>query len=274
MSRDRAAIVGAGIAGLAAAEALSGTYDVVVYDRLPVPGGVLRFDHPAVTGLERRCRAAGVSWKLGTTAVRWDGSRLMGVGPGGICWDDAALLVYAGGCRPATLAELGVTGPRLAGVYPAPVAIHLAEAKVILGRRVAIIGSGHWARASREAISGHDCSVTVVTEPEPACGASAARFSGDRVLDGWRPVAVQGVGRVDALTLDRAGQRYRISCDAVILAGSQRPLRNVDGAVTEPAPMVAFVQPLGEHTTHADVAQQVREALPELIRQTSGRSEA
>src|SRR5690348_4163708 len=121
MSANRALVVGAGIAGLAAAEKLAGVYDVVVYDRLPMPGGVLGFDHRSVRALERMCTDARVRLKLGTTAVRWNGSQLLGVGPAGVGWEDAALLVYAGGTRPATLAELGVTGPRLAGVYPAPV---------------------------------------------------------------------------------------------------------------------------------------------------------
>ena len=120
-------VVGAGVAGLAAAEKLAHRSEVVVLDRLPVPGGVLPYDHPGVLKLAGACTAAGVRWLLGTTAVRWEQGRLLAVGPQGVEWLDASHLVFAGGSRPATMAELPVAGPRLAGVLPAPVAIHLAE---------------------------------------------------------------------------------------------------------------------------------------------------
>ncbi len=132
MSRNHIAVVGAGIAGMAARA------EVTVLDRLPMSGGVLPYDLPAVRELTARCRSAGVQWLLGTTAVRWDSGRLLTVGPSGIRWLDAAHLVFAGGARPATAAELMLAGPRLAGVLPAPVAIHLAEAKVTIGRQVVI----------------------------------------------------------------------------------------------------------------------------------------
>ncbi len=246
-------MVGAGVAGLAAAGELASRADVVVLDRLPVPGGVLPFDLPAVRALADRCRAAGVRWLLGTTAVRWDPGRLLTVGPQGIQWLDAVHLVFAGGCRPATAAEVPVAGPRLAGVLPAPVAIHLAEAGVTLGRRVVIVGAGDWARAARDAISGqrsHIVQITVVA-PDPA---GAIPFQRDAMISGWTPVAVSGRGRVSAVTLERAGQRLVLDCDAVILAASARPLRNVDGAIFEPAPGVTYVQPAAETSRWDEVA--------------------
>jgi NADPH-dependent 2,4-dienoyl-CoA reductase/sulfur reductase-like enzyme len=260
VSADQVAVVGAGVAGLAAAEVLAHRADVVVLDRLPVPGGVLPFDAPAVRSLEQRCRSAGVRWLLGATAVRWEEGRLLTVGPGGIEWLDADHLVFAGGCRPATAAELPVAGPRLAGVLPAPVAIHLAEAKVTLGRQVVIVGAGHWAHAAREAIAGQRSHVTVV-EPDQAVGpdrADGAGFGPDALISGWTPVSVSGRGRVSALTLERAGQQHVLDCDAVILAGSARPLRNVDGAVFEPAPGVTFVQPAAETAGWEEVASAAR----------------
>lgn len=243
-------MVGAGVAGLAAAEKLAARADVVVLDRLPVPGGVLPFDLPAVRTLADRCRSAGVRWLLGTTAVRWDQGRLLAVGPEGVQWLDAAHLVFAGGCRPATAAELPVAGPRLAGVLPAPVAMHLAEAKVTLGRRVVIVGAGDWARAAREAIAGQRSQVTVIAGKS----ADAVSFPHDAVISGWTPVAVSGRGRVSALTLERAGQQHVLDCDAVILAASPRPLRNVDGAVFAPAPGVTFAQPVAETGSWEQVA--------------------
>jgi len=260
VSRDQVAVVGAGVAGLAAAEELAARADVVVLDRLPVPGGVLPFDLPAVRTLAERCDSAGVRWLLGTTAVRWEQGRLLAVGPQGIQWLDAAHLVFAGGCRPATAAELPVAGPRLAGVLPAPVAIHLAEAKVTLGRRVVIVGAGDWARAAREAIAGQRSQVTVVAG-EPA---AAVSFRHDALISGWTPVAVAGRGRVSTLTLERAGQQYVLDCDAVILAASQRPLRNVDGAIFEPAPGVTYVQPAAETGTWEQVASAARDMVRQV----------
>jgi pyruvate/2-oxoglutarate dehydrogenase complex dihydrolipoamide dehydrogenase (E3) component len=242
VSPSHIAVVGAGVAGLAAAAELAGRTNVTVLDRLPVAGGVLAYDLPMVRELTARCRSAGVQWLLGTTAVRWDDGRLLTVGPSGIRWLDAAHLVFAGGCRPATSAELPLAGPRLAGVLPAPVAIHLAEAKVTVGRRVIIIGTGNWARAAGDAIA-HQCSRVTVIAAEDGQHVS---FPHDALISGWAPVAVAGSGRVSALTLQRAGQRHVLDCDAVILASSPRPLRNVDGAIGESAHAVTFVQPVAD----------------------------
>jgi NADPH-dependent 2,4-dienoyl-CoA reductase/sulfur reductase-like enzyme len=260
VSRDQVAVVGAGVAGLASAEELARQRDVVVLDRLPVPGGVLSYDHPGVTTLQDRCTAAGVRWLLGTTAVRWTEGRLLAVGPQGVEWLDARHLVFAGGSRPATMAELPVAGPRLAGVLPAPVAIHLAEAKVTLGRRVVILGSGAWAEAAHEAIAGQRSHITVVTR-DPADGVT---FRHDAFISGWTPVAVAGRGRVSALTLERAGQQLVLDCDAVILAASPRPLRNVDGAIFEPAAGVTYVQPAADAGTWEQAASAARDMVSQV----------
>lgn len=254
------AVVGAGIAGLAAAGQLAASASVTVLDRLPVPGGVLPFDTPAVRRLENLCRSAGVRWLLGTTALRWEPGRLLAAGPGGISWVEASHLVFAGGHRPATAAELPIAGPRLAGVLPAPVAIHLAEAKVVLGRHVVIVGTGDWADAARHAISGQRSEVTVVAR-QPVPGPA---FPYDKLISGWTPAFVSGTGRVSALTLKRAGQQYTINCDAVILADSVRPLRNVEGAITGPAPGVTFVQPTAEASSIDGVAEFARRAVADL----------
>jgi D-hydroxyproline dehydrogenase subunit alpha len=261
VSRNQVAVIGAGIAGMAAAAELAGSAEVTMLDRLPVPGGVLPYDLPAVRELAARCRSAGVRWLLGTTAVRWDNGRLLTVGPSGIRWLDAAHLVFAGGCRPATAAELMLAGPRLAGVLPAPVATHLTEAKVTLGRRVVIIGTGDWARAARDAVARQRSRVTVIA---PQAGQQVS-FPHDALISGWAPVAVAGSGRVSTLTLERAGQRHVLDCDAVILAASPRPLRNVDGAIGEPAPAVTFVQHAADEGSWEQVAAASRSAVARLL---------
>ena len=78
-------------------------------------------------------------------------------------------------------------------------------------------------------------------------------------------VAVAGSGRVSTLTLQRAGQRHVLGCDAVILAGSPRPLRNVDGAIGEPASAVTFIQPAADEGSWQHVAAASRTAAAGLL---------
>ena len=47
--------------------------------------------------------------------------------------------------RPATVADLGITGDRPAGVVAATVAEHLLDTGVALWRTVVIVGEGPWA---------------------------------------------------------------------------------------------------------------------------------
>ena len=260
MSRDRVAVVGAGVAGLAAAAELAGRARVTVLDRLPVPGGVLPFDFPAIRHLEQQCQWAGVQWLLGTTALRWQQGRLLAAGPRGVQWLETDQLVFAGGCRPATAAEIPIAGRRLAGVLAAPVAIHLAEAKVTLGRHVVIIGAGDWAEAARHAIARQRSEVTVIAGPSD----SVPSFQHDGLISGWTPVGVSGTGRVSGLMLERAGQQYNIACDAVILAGSVRPLRNVDGAIHDPTEHVTFIQLAAEVSSQEEVVSYARAAAADL----------
>ena len=89
-------------------------------------------------------------------------------GPGGIRWTPADHLVYAGGVRPATAAEVGLGGSRLAGVLSATVAVHLAEAEVMIGRRVVIVGGGNWAERATEELSHGGCEITHVVPPGEA----------------------------------------------------------------------------------------------------------
>jgi D-hydroxyproline dehydrogenase subunit alpha len=270
MSRNHIAVVGAGIAGMAAAAELAGRTEVTVLDRLPVPGGVLPYDLPPVRELRDRCDSEGVGWLLGTTAVRWEHGRLLTVGPSGIRWLDAAHLVFAGGCRPATAAELTLAGPRLAGVLPAPVAVHLAEAKVTIGRQVVIIGTGDWARVARDAIAHQRSQVTLIATK----AGGQASFPHDALISGWSPFAVAGDGRVSTLTLERAGQRHVLDCDAVILASSARPLRNVDGAITDPADAVTFVQSAADQGSWEQVAAASRTAVARLLSHQRTEAEA
>jgi hypothetical protein len=102
----------------------------------------------------------------------------------------------------------------------------------------------------------------------------ADRFPGDALITGWEPESVSGRGRVAALTVQRADQRYTLDCDAVILAAGARPLRNIDGAVTAPADGVTFVQPAADTGSWERVAAAARAAAARLAAESEPASPA
>lgn len=233
----RTAVVGAGVSGLAAALELARRSEVTLIDRLPTTGGMSGWAHPEVRRLSEACRAAGVVEILGATALRWDGQRLLVARPGGIHWLAIDHVVYAGGWRPATQAEIGLVGSRPAGLLPATVAIHLLEAGTRLGRRPVLVGTTHWAATVARHIHRSGLRVTVVTAGEGPRPAYA-----DAWWPGWEAISIAGTDRVERLDLRRLGQTVALPCDAVILAADPRPLRNVDGAV-HGGTNVTYVQP-------------------------------
>jgi len=239
---ERVVVVGAGLAGLTAATVLAQRGEqVTLVERLPSVGGVWGFDGPAIVSAEADCRRTGVVFHLGCSALRWTGERLLIVGPGDVQWLEADRLVFAGGSRPPTAAELGIAGGRLAGVFAATVAHHLLDAGVVLGRKPVIVGSPADAAIvlSHLAEHGH---VTIV-------GGERSDRSGSihDTVDWWpgyRPLRLHGTDRVDLLDVSDGVAHSRLYCDAVILAGPALPLRNIDGAVRDDSVGVTFVQPL------------------------------
>ena len=251
---ERVAVVGAGIAGLAAAAELAESRAVTLVDRLPAVGGECGFDHPVVRSLEAASRERGASFLLGTTALRWSGGRLLVAAPGSIRWLDADRLVFAGGCRPGTAAELRLAGSRLAGVASATVAIHLLDAGVQLGRNPILLGETDFAAEVAGRLRRMGTPVRVV-----ALEAAATPAYADEWWPGWRGSRVRGIGRVAELEIARGDRREWLACDAVILADGIRPLRNIDGAVAELDP-VTFIQLAGRHVTVEEVVAFARAA--------------
>lgn len=237
------AVVGAGLTGLACAAELAVDGRIEVLDRIPVTGGVHGWDAPETRDLTARATRAGVVLHLGVTAIRWEDGVLVGVGPEGVARCRADALVVAGGCRPLTRPELGLAGSRPAGVVAAPVACHLAENGLPVGRRACVVGGGDWAhRAAHELLAaGSD---VIVVAPD---GVLRAMPEAAEVRAGLVPVGIEGGARVTALLVD---EDDRIACDAIVLAHGLAPLRNVDGAVWE-APGVVFAQALADPMTTA-----------------------
>lgn len=256
-------VAGAGIAGLAVATHLANAgYRVTVLDRVPVTGGVLGYRQPLVRALTERATRAGVTFTLGTTALRWGDSRLLAAGPAGISWTPAARVVVATGHRPRTLAEMRVAGPRLSGVLPVTAAVHLLEAGVQLGRRIAVIGDGWWSR--RLAAHALPRATVIGIAPEPHAPLEFAT----EAWPGWRADRLWGTDRVTGVVVKRKDVTELVPCDAVVTAQANVPYRNIDGALTPDPSGVAFVQPLS--ATAEQTVEAAREAAAVIASQWGG----
>lgn len=237
--------------------------DVVVVERLPHPGG--QEPERTTERLAKAARQAGARFVLGTLAVQYDGTVVDVLGVDGAGSLPCDVLVVAAGSRPATRAELGITGDRCAGVLPGSAALHLTQAGVLLGHRPLVAGSGAFAAhcAQVQLAAG----ASEVTMTLPARAASAVRVpAAVRVFAGYRVASVHGTARIEVAVLRLesrppadAGERprpegqppaadgepQRIATDALILAARMRPMRNIEGASTE-RDGVFFCQPEGE----------------------------
>lgn len=252
--RKRIIVVGGGLSGLAAGSELATHSDVHLVERLPAAGGTWEFDHPAVKALLDECAERGVQFSCGHTALRWVDRQLLTIGPGRRAWWPADHLVFAGGTRPATPAELPVLGARTAGVFVATVAHHLLEAHIVLGTRIAICGGGYWAGLVVNDLPTGTHVLFVGEGPPPTAPPGVSI----EVLSGHRPVQVNGRDRVEALVTERDGQLTTSPCHAVVLAGDLKPLRNVDGAIVD-RPDVTFIQPTATTLTARRVIHESRD---------------
>jgi NADPH-dependent 2,4-dienoyl-CoA reductase/sulfur reductase-like enzyme len=257
MLRRDFVVVGAGISGLTIAGEAGRAASVTIIDRLPAAGGVLGYEDPVIRELEHMVRDRHVEMLLGTTALRWRVNRLLVAGPRGIEWIAADRLVFCGGTRPSTAAELGVGGDRPAGVFSATVAIHLMEAGVRLGNTVVVVGASDWAESAGNWLARQGVRVIPVITAEDVPDLH------DHWL-GWRVLEVHGAARVSHVVLARDHVRQRIACDAVVLGSCLKPLRNVDGAIFDGGDAI-FVQPATEVTTAREVEAQAREAAGRLL---------
>lgn len=256
-------VIGAGVSGLALAGEIGRQASVTVIDRLPAVGGVLGYEHPLVRELDEVVRARHVDLVLGTTGLRWVDNRLLVAGPGGIDWISARCLVFCGGTRPSTAAELGIGGDRPAGIFSATVAIHLMEAGVRLGNTVVVLGSSDWATRAARHLERQGARIIAVLGDADDAG------FGDQYWRGWQVQEVHGAARVTHATLARDHMRQRIGCDAVVLGASLKPLRNVDGALFDGRD-VTYVQPVADVINAPKVEANAREAAGRLLAGTGG----
>ena len=235
-------VVGAGPTGLACATVLAGHGPVTVVERIPVTGGTAGWDDRHVVTATETARRAGVTFLLGETALRWDRTQLLVVGPGTVRHVPGTHLFFAGGLRPATAADLAIDGDRPAGVLPATVAEHLLHAGVKLWGTAVVVGDGPWAHHV-----GRACR-TLGTRVVAVC---ADRGGASAWADEHHPwpdtLTVVGRDRVRAVRLRTAAGEVAVATDAVVLAASPRPNRNVDGAVVDGDAGVTFLQDVDPH---------------------------
>jgi hypothetical protein len=231
-------VIGAGPTGLGCATELATARPVELIDRIPVPGGEAGWSAPEITALASDARRRGVRFRLGNTALRWEPGRLLIAGPGRIEWIPGERLFYAGGLRPATAADLHITGDRPAGVLPATVAHHLLTAQNRLWRRLAVIGDGPW--AGPVAAHAHAGGSTIIAIT-PDCDAPDWA---DEAITQAAQIIITGRDRVQAVRARTGLQWTETACDGVVLTGSPRPNRTITGALADDTPGVTFIQPL------------------------------
>jgi hypothetical protein len=236
-ARSAVVVVGAGPTGLGCAAALAERIPVVIVDRIPVVGGTAGWHAPPIRACAARAQRLGAHVRLGVTAIRWRDQRLTLVGPGAVDELAAHHLFVAAGLRPATPADLRITGDRPAGIVAATVAEHLLDAGIRLWKVAVLIGDGPWVAAVASAA--HRLGTRVVT-----IGASGewgdehhARPNAWQILGGDHVRAVR-------LEYGSSSSTVEVSCDAVVLAADPVPNRNIDGAITAPTEGVTFAQPL------------------------------
>lgn len=239
MSTAPTLVVGAGPSGLGCALALAEQGPVEVFDRIPVPGGEQGWTSQPVKDLVRQVVRAGVRLTLGVSACAWENHKLLVAAPGDIRWKPGSHLFFAGGLRPATAADTGVTGDRPAGVLPATVASHLLEAGVPLWRRPVLVGSGPWVEHIDARVTASGGTTTKVAATFGPRGTADTRWGGIEVI---------GRTRVTAVRVPSEHGHREIPCDAVILGADPRPVRNVEGALADDSTGVTFVQPVTGHS--------------------------
>ncbi len=255
----RVAVVGSGQCGLICATmlALRGV-DVALCERLPQLGG--QEPEPDVGHLIAEVHAAGVCCRPGTMAVSYLAGELATLGVDGADANAVDAIVVATGTRPATRAELGIAGDRCAGVLPAPVAFHLIRSGVLPGRSPVVLGGGEMAAESCDLLRRAGAQLVTVVAPNGLCCPFPA---GVAVNEGWMITSINGgLGRVESVTVDVPGKT--VISDAVILAHDPRPVRNIEGAVSE-ADGVVFCHSLAEPKRKSVARREAEEAAAEVM---------
>ena len=245
------AVIGAGPAGLAAAESAkkSGAEKVVIVERDVHAGGILQQCIHAGFGLEyfgeeltgpeyaerfeKRVREAGVELLLDTTALEIREHTLVCSSRSGMIHVNFGALVLAMGCRERTRANLVIPGSRPSGIYTAGTAqkiINIFGHKV--GKEIVILGSGDIGMIMARRLTLNGCKVKAVVEIQPFL-AGLVRNKVQCLDDFGIPlllshtiVDITGVDRVESVTIAPVNDKKEpvmeekqvIPCDTLLLS--------------------------------------------------------
>jgi len=220
-------VVGAGPAGLAAAEAAaqSGARTLVV-DEGDEPGGHL-LQRPDDAGpaeavaLLERARGAGATIRTGTRVLAFhDGERMIAAGDTGLVDLRAKRWVLATGTHPQPLLY---PGNDLPGTISARAAVGIARRfGVLAGRSPAVVGEPALAAPIADFLT--------------RAGAAVVRAFGDDVED----LRARGQKSVRGVALRRAGRRETHDCDAIVVAARGAPAFELAGQAGCPTEMRGF----------------------------------
>ena len=245
MKKDyRLIIIGAGPAGLSAAIGARGIDDILIIDRNPAPGGLLRqcihtgFGQrhfgEALTGPEYAERlmstvySAGIDIMTGTSVINISSDRTVTIaGTNGVSELGADALILASGCRERALGSLPVCGTRPSGVFPAGSVqkmINLGGYRV--GERAVMLGSGDIGLIVARRLTLEGCKVLQVVEKEMVCGGFARNKqlcldafgiplkTGHTVTRIYGSERITGVRVSPVLENDESG--YDLECDVLV----------------------------------------------------------
>lgn len=245
------AVIGAGPAGLAAAESAkkAGAEKVIIVERDIHAGGILQQCIHAGFGLsyfgeelsgpeyaerfEKKVREAGVELMLDTIALNIREKTLVCANKSGMQYIDFGALILAMGCRERTRANLVIPGSRPAGIYTAGTAqriINILGHKV--GQEIVILGSGDIGMIMARRLTLNGCKVKAVVEIQPFV-AGLVRNKVQCLDDFEIPlllshtvVDITGIDRVESVTIAPVDENKKpimeksqvIPCDTLLLS--------------------------------------------------------
>lgn len=253
MRRPDLVIIGAGPAGMAAAEAAyeAGIRDILLIERDQFPGGILNqcvhtgfgveFFKEVLTGpeyahrfAERLAARPEIEISLSSLAVSLTRDSIVRyMRPGGFRQVRARAVIVASGCRERTREMIHIPGTRPAGVYSAGLAQKMINIEGWLpGKRVVIVGSGDIGliMARRFVLEGAEVAALIEVRKEPS---GLVRNFVQCVDDFGIPVyfkhkvsGIHGKNRVEKVSVvkvDDAGQEiaqssFEIPCDTVLVS--------------------------------------------------------
>ncbi len=252
MEKHDIVIIGGGPAGLAAAVAAfdAGVKDVVVLDREPTVGGILRQCIHNGFGLHKLGRELtgpeyadvyrvevekrGITVYCETTVTGLTPDRVVhATNKSGILKIQAGAVVLAMGCRERSRGAISIPGTRPAGVYSAGTAQKLINCDgYLVGRRVVILGSGDIGLIMARRMTLQGAKVEAVCEILPYSGGLVRNIV--QCLEDYHiplylsttVAEVHGRDRVEGVTVAEVDENRRIKeetkryipCDTLLLS--------------------------------------------------------